>query len=133
MRMRVSIFTPKAFSMRSAILPEGYNTKVAAKTVHVFPSDGTWVVKREGKSGKIFVTQREAVQAARKSVKTEKAGQFVVHGTDGKIEEHGAYRMTAVQDPPKKSRRAIDIERAVGKISLRHIQADAIRDRSPKK
>jgi hypothetical protein len=105
---------------------------MAAKTVHVFPSDGTWVVKREGKSGKIFVTQGEAIRAARKSVKTEKAGQFVVHGTDGKIRERGAYRMTPVQDPPKKSRRASAIERAVGEVSLRHVQADAIRERSPK-
>jgi hypothetical protein len=106
---------------------------MAAKTVHVFPSDGTWVVKTEGKSGKIFVTQSEAIQAARKSVKTEQAGQFVVHGTDGKIKDHGAYRMTPVQDPPKKSRRASDIERAVGEISLRRVQADAILERSPKK
>ncbi len=104
---------------------------MAAKTVHVFPSDGTWVVKKEGKSGKIFVTQGEAVQAARKSVK-KKAGQFVVHGTDGQIKDHGAYRMTPVQDPPRKSRRAGDIERAVGEISLRRVQADAIRERSPK-
>ena len=106
---------------------------MAAETVHVFPSDGTWVVKREGKSGKIFVTQGEAVLAARKSVKTKKAGQFVVHGTDGRIKDHGTYRMTPIQDPPKKSRRAGDIERAVGEISLRRVQADAIRDRSPKK
>jgi hypothetical protein len=106
---------------------------MAAKTVHVFPSDGTWVVKREGKSGKTFVTQGEAIQAARKSVRTEKAGQFVVHGTDGKIKDHGAYRMTPVKDPPRKSRRAGDIERAVGEISLRRVQADAIRERSPKK
>lgn len=106
---------------------------MAAKTVHVFPSDGTWVVKREGKSGKIFVTQGEAIQAARKSVKTEKAGQFVVHGTDGKIKDHEAYRMTPVQDPPRKSRRAGDIERAVGEISLRRVLANAIRESSPKK
>jgi len=105
---------------------------MAAKTVHVFPLDGTWVVKREGKSGKIFVTQGEAVQAARKSLQTEKAGQFVVHGTDGKIKDHGTYRMTRVQDPPRKSRRAADIERAVSEISLRRVQADAIRERSPK-
>ena len=105
---------------------------MAAKTVHVFPSDGTWVVKREGKSGKIFVTQGEAIQAARKSVRTEKAGQFVIHGRNGKIKDHGAYRMTPVQDPPRKSRRASDIERAVSQVSLRRVQADAIRERSPK-
>ena len=42
---------------------------MVAKTVHVFPSDGSWEVKREGKSGKMFVTQRETVDAARKTVK----------------------------------------------------------------
>jgi len=41
--------------------------------------------------------------------------------------------MTPVQDPPKKSSRASDIERAVGEISLRRVQADAILERSPKK
>jgi len=104
-----------------------------AKTVHVYPSEGTWVVKREGKSGKVFVTQREAVEAARHSAKTEEAGQFVVHGTDGKIKDHGVYRMTPVQDPPRKSRRAREIEQAVGEISLRRVQGDAICERSPKK
>jgi hypothetical protein len=41
--------------------------------------------------------------------------------------------MTRVQDPPKKSRRASDIERAVGEVSLRRVQGDAIRERPPKK
>lgn len=106
---------------------------MAAKTVHVFPTNGAWVVKREGKSGKIFVTQCEAIQAALKSVRTEKAGQFVVHGADGSIKDHEVYRMTPVQDPPRKSRRARDIERAVGEISLRRVQADAILEPSPAK
>jgi hypothetical protein len=106
---------------------------MAAITVHVFPSDGTWVLKREGKSGKIFVTQREAIKAARKSAKAEKAGQFVVHGTDGRIKDHGVYRMTPVQHPPRKSRRASDIERAVGEISLRRVQGDTTPERSPEK
>ena len=106
---------------------------MVTKTVHVYPSNGTWVVKREGKSGKIFVTQHEAVEAARKTLLTDKAGQFVVHGSDGKIKDHGAYRMTPVQDPPRKSRRASDIKRAVGKISLQRVQADTVCDRSPQK
>jgi len=40
--------------------------------------------------------------------------------------------MAPVQDPPRKSRRASDIERAVGEISLRRVRGDAIRERSPK-
>lgn len=43
---------------------------MVAKTVDVFPPE----------SGKSFVTQGEAIQAARKIVRTEKAGQLVVHG-----------------------------------------------------
>src|ERR1043165_6052393 len=97
--------------IKAVLKPSGTIKKMAAKTVHVFPSNGTWVVKREGKSGKRFGTQGEAVQAARKSVRMERAGQFVVHGENGKITDHGAYGMTRVQDPPKKSRRARDIER----------------------
>ena len=97
---------------------------MAAKTVHVHPSQGTWQVKREGTSGKIYSTQREAVDAARKSVKSASAGQFIVHGKDGQIKEHEAYKMTPVQDPPKKSSRADEIARAVGKVALKHVQSD---------
>ncbi|MDX6464399.1 MAG: hypothetical protein QOE55_8096 [Acidobacteriaceae bacterium] len=67
---------------------------MAAKTVHVYPSEGTWEVKREGKSGKVYTTQREAVEAARKTVKNSQAGQFVVHSKDGHITERGSYKMT---------------------------------------
>jgi len=58
---------------------------MAAKTVHVYRSDGAWEVKKEGKSANIFSTQRKAVDAAKKSVKKEKAGQFVVHGRNGEV------------------------------------------------
>ena len=103
-----------------------------AKTVHVFPSDGCWEVKREGKSGKMFVTQREAVDAARETLKKESAGQFVVHGRDGQIREHGAYRMTPIQDPPKKSSGANDIARAVSKVALIRVKSDTLRERPSK-
>jgi hypothetical protein len=105
---------------------------MVAKTVHVFPSDGSWEVKREGKSGKMFVTQREAVDAARETLKRDSAGQFVVHGKDGQIREHGAYRMTPVQDPHKKSSRASDIARAVGKVALIRVKSDTPRERPSK-
>src|SRR3977135_938962 len=39
---------------------------------------------------------------AKKSVKKERAGQFVVHGRNGQVREYGTYRMTRVQDPRKK-------------------------------
>lgn len=105
---------------------------MGAKTVHVFPSDGSWEVKREGKSGKIFVTQREAVDAARETVKKRGAGQFVVYGKDGQIRQHGAYRMTPIQDPPKKSSRASDIARAVGKVALIRVKSDTLREHPSK-
>jgi hypothetical protein len=108
-----------------------YNRSMIAKTVHVFPSDGSWEVRREGKSGKMFVTRREAADAARETVKKDSAGQFVVHGKDGQIREHGAHRMTPVQDkdPPKKSSRANDIARAVGKVALIRVKSDTLRER----
>src|SRR6266487_935330 len=105
---------------------------MAAKTVHVFRSDGSWLVKREGKSGKIFVTQREAIDAARKSVKRDSAGQFVVHGKNGQIKEHGSHGMTQIQDPPKKSGRASDIARAVSQVVLKRVQSQNHRERPAK-
>jgi hypothetical protein len=99
---------------------------MAAKTVHVYRSDGAWTVKKEGKSAKVFSTQRKAVEAAKKSVKKERAGQFVVHGRNGQVREYGTYRMTRIQDPPKKSRLAARIARAVGKVALERVQSDSI-------
>jgi hypothetical protein len=110
-----------------------YNTNMASITVHVFPSDGTWVVKSEGKPGTSFATQRAAIQAARKSIRTEKGGQYVVHGTDGRLKGRGVYRMPRVQDPPRKSPRADEIERVVSKIALSRVQADDTREHSAKK
>jgi uncharacterized protein DUF2188 len=98
---------------------------MAAKTVHVYPSDGTWAVKQEGKSAKTFSTQQEAVHAAKKIVKGRKAAQLVVHGKNGQILEHEAHGMIRIQDPPKKSRIAERIERAVAKVALERVQSDS--------
>jgi hypothetical protein len=108
---------------------------MVAKTVHVYRFDGAWTVKKVGKSAKSFSTQREAVDAAKKSVKKERAGQFVVHGRNGQIREYGTYRMTRIQDPPKKSRIAGRIGRAVGKMALERVQSGPSpqSDHSPKK
>jgi hypothetical protein len=97
---------------------------MVAKTLHVFPSNGSWLVKREGKAGKVFLTKREAVNAARMTIKKETAGQFVVHGKDGEIKEYGVFGMTPVQDPPEKSARAREIARVVGKLALSRVQAN---------
>src|SRR5579863_6229911 len=104
-------------------------------TFHVYPSDGGWVVQKEGKTAETFPTQREAVEAARQIVKDKTAGQLVIHGRDGRIREHETYGMTRIQDPPKKSRLAKRIGRAVGKVALNRVQSYSHppRDHSSKK
>ena len=96
---------------------------MAAKTIHVYPSEGTWAVKREGRSARTFSTQREAVDAARKSFENERAGQFVVYGKSGQIREYEVHGMIRIQDPPKKSRMAGRIGQAVGKVVLERVQS----------
>ncbi|MEO8663766.1 MAG: DUF2188 domain-containing protein [Bryobacteraceae bacterium] len=93
------------------------------RTFHVYPSDGGWVVQKEGKSAETYPTQREAVAAARKIVKHKAAGQLVIHGRDGQILEHETYGMTQIQDPPKRSRLAKRIGQAVGTVSLNRVKS----------
>jgi hypothetical protein len=94
------------------------------KTFHVYRSNGGWVVQKEGKRANMFRTQREAVEAARQIVKDSAAGQLVIHGSDGQVRDHETYGMTRIQDPPKKSRLAKRIQRAVGKVALERVQSD---------
>jgi hypothetical protein len=94
------------------------------KTFHIYPSDGGWVVQKEGKSPEAFPTQRQAIEAARRIVRNNTAGQLVIHGRDGRIREHETYGMTRIQDPPKKSRLAERIRQAVGKVALERMQSD---------
>jgi hypothetical protein len=48
----------------------------------------------------------------------------VVHGKNGQIQEYETYRMTRILDPPRKSRMAGRIGRAVGKMALERVQSD---------
>ena len=98
---------------------------MTAKTVHVYRSDGAWTVKKEGKSAKTFPTQRAAIDAAKDTLKKERAGQFVVHGKSGEIREYGAYRITRIQEPPKKSPMAARIGRVVGTLALDRVRSDS--------
>ena len=82
------------------------------------------MVQKEGKGAETFPTRREAVKAARQIVRDKTAGQLVIHGRDGRIRAHETYGMTRIQDPPKKSRLARRIGRAVGKVALDRVQAD---------
>ena len=86
------------------------------KTYHIYPSDGGWLVQKEGMRAETFQTQREAVEAARLIVKGTSAGQLVIRGKDGQIRDYESYGMTRIQDPPRKSKLAKRIGRAVGKI-----------------
>lgn len=113
------------FALREMIPANIELRHMPRKTVHVYPADGTWEVKREGGHAKTFGTQREAVRAARKSARSA-SGQLVVHGRDGRIRDHETYGLTAVQDPPKKSRLAKNIGRAVGKVALERIKSDPL-------
>jgi len=94
-------------------------------TFHIYPSDGVWVVQKEGKNAETFPTQREAVEAARQIVRHKTEGQLVIHGKDGGIREHETYGMPQIQDPPKKSRLAKRIGRAVGAVALKRVKSDS--------
>jgi uncharacterized protein DUF2188 len=100
---------------------------MASKTVHVFSSDGAWEVKSEGAKGHIYPTQREAVAAALQSIRDKSVGQLVIHGRNGKIRERDTHGMSPIQDPPKRSRAAKRISRAVGKVALQRVQSDSSR------
>jgi hypothetical protein len=98
---------------------------MAVRTVHIYRSNGAWTVKKEGQSAEAFSTQKQAVAAARKSIKKERAGQFVVHGPNGEIRKHESHGMTRIQEHPKKSPIARQIARAVGKVVLERVQSDS--------
>lgn len=98
---------------------------MAAKTYHVYPSDGIWFVKQQGANAKTFRTRREAIKAGRKYVKNAASGQLVVHGRDGSVRQHESYGMTRIQNPPKKSRLAKRIGRAVGRVALERLKSDS--------
>jgi hypothetical protein len=97
---------------------------MVTKTVHVYRSGGAWTVKKEGKSAKTFPTERKAIAAARKTIKTQGSGQLVVHGNNGRLRHHETYRMIRIQHHPKKSPIAAQIERAVSEVVLRRVQSD---------
>ncbi len=95
-----------------------------AKSLHVYPSNGSWAVKTNGRSVGTFDTQREAVAAAKRNVKKAGSAQIVVHGKSGRILKHQTYGMPKIQKPPKKGRLASQrIATAVGKVVLNRLQS----------
>ena len=96
-----------------------------AKTLHVFRSNGSWIVIREGKRAEKFGTRREAVAVAVHLAKGASAGQLVVHGKDGRIVEHRTYGLPKVQEPPQKGRfGSRRIAKAVGKVVMERLNPD---------
>ncbi len=73
-----------------------------AKTIHVIQRGGSWTVKRQGrKADGVYDTKREAVASAR-DIARNASGQLVIHGVDGKIQEHDTYGMPRIQKAVEK-------------------------------
>jgi hypothetical protein len=108
---------------------------MATKTFHIYRSNGSWTVKKEGRPAEAFPTQREAVEAARKTIKKDGVGQFVVYGPNSDIRKHESYGMTKILRPRKKSPIAKQISRAVGQVMLARIKSgsNGAIEHSPKK
>jgi hypothetical protein len=99
------------------------------KTTHIIPRDDGWAVKKEAviiaKNGnqsamkkphaeRVYTSQKQAINAARRIAKRSSAGQIVVHGRDGSIRWREVHGLPAVQTAPKKSDLGTKaIERAV--------------------
>jgi hypothetical protein len=103
------------------------------KTIHVYPADGVWAIKKVGERLESFTSKKKAVGAAVSNGKKRNSAQIVVHRKGGEIEEIRTFGMPKVQNPPKKSRNAAKIERAVKKVSFDRIQASSPREQSAKK
>ena len=98
------------------------------KTVHVIHNDDGWMVKREGrKADGVYDTKREAVASAR-DIARNASGQLVIHGVDGRIQQHDTYGMPRIQDPPGK--RSAKIERAVEKVTRDRLGSDPLPPRT---
>ncbi|MBI2149973.1 MAG: DUF2188 domain-containing protein [Acidobacteria bacterium] len=56
---------------------------MVAKTVHVYPSNGVWAVRRDGHKAETFETKHEAVGVAVRHTKKARSAQLVIHAKDG--------------------------------------------------
>lgn len=103
---------------------------VRSKTVHVVPTGGAWVVKREGREATVYSTKTAAVEHGR-SIARDAAGQIVIHSRSGRIAEHVTYGLPKVQDPPRKSRLGKKrIEKAVSKVVMERLGSDPVPPRA---
>ena len=106
---------------------------MAAKTVHVYPSDGAWAVKKDGQKAETFGTKREAVEVAVRRTQKSRSGQLVIHARDGRILDHRTYGMPKVQSPPKPGALGYKkIAKAVGKVVSDRLHAEPLAPRDVK-
>ncbi|MFN7923198.1 MAG: DUF2188 domain-containing protein [Bryobacteraceae bacterium] len=106
---------------------------MVAKTYHVYWWNGSWSVRKEGGTAKVFRTQREAIHAARGIVKKMGRAQLAIHGADGRVRIHETYGIRRVMDVPKKSRLAKQIGRAVGQLAIMRLESCASTSGKPQK
>ena len=93
-----------------------------AKTTHVIPSGGQWIVKKSGgKNTSVFTTEKEAKNEALRIAKSAKSGQVVVHGPAGTFHAEGIHGMPKLQTPPRASK--------LGKSAIKKAIAKVIRAR----
>jgi len=97
-----------------------------SETVHVFPKDGSWQVRSEGRGRSVHSTQAEAITVARQMMKAGPSGQFVVFGKSGRIVKSETYRLPKVKPPYRKSRLGKKkIEEAVVSVVLERLNSHA--------
>ena len=93
-----------------------------ARTVHVYPLRGKWVVRRDATgASNVFSTQKEAIEKARSLARDLAPSQVVVIGRSGIIRGSITHGFPKVSDPPIKSGRFRKIEKAVGKVALERL------------
>ena len=106
---------------------------MAVKTVHVFPSNGAWAVKKAGQKAETFDTKREAVGVAVHHARKNQSGQLVVHSKDGRVSDYRTYGLPKVQNPPKPgSLGSKKIAKAVGKVLSDRLHSDPTPPRAAK-
>jgi hypothetical protein len=99
-----------------------------SKTVHVIPTNGHWVVARDGrKPSHPFSTKREAIEHATAIVKKQTSGQLVIYGRDGQVKDLRTYGLPPIQDPPGKKSSKID--EAVNKVTRKRLGIEALSPR----
>ena len=94
-----------------------------AKTAHVMPKNGDWVVMRDGngeRSAGVYPTQKEAIEVAHE-ILNRKAGRIAIHGRDGAIRYRYVHAWPAVQPSRLKS--------SLGTKAIREAVRAVIRER----